>query len=125
MDWKIFLLDIVKNPATWGLIAFLIWMLWASKTKYAAIIRDAAFHAYQIVEGMQIRGTLPAYFSKEAAAVTKFKELMEQQNYKVSDAAIDLAKLLWASYAAQSKQVAAVTKVDPAAKSSDPLLPKP
>jgi hypothetical protein len=101
------LLDFIANPATWAAIAILLWLLFLSKTKRAAIIRDAAVHAYHIVEGLQQNGTLPQSLTKEAAALQKFVELLEAQNYKVTDAAVDLAKLLWASFAAQHKEIPA------------------
>src|SRR4051812_9255093 len=107
MDWTKTLLDFIANPAAWAVVLILVWLLWLSKTKRAAIIRDAAVHAYHIVEGLQQNGTLPQSLTKEAAALQKFVELLEAQNYKVTDAAVDLAKLLWQSFAAQSKEIPA------------------
>jgi hypothetical protein len=101
------LIPFVSNPAVWATIAIIIWLAWLSKTKKAAIIRDAALHAYHIVEGLAQNGNLPTGLNKEAAALKKFGELLETQNYKVTDAAIDLAKLLWASFAAQHNEVPA------------------
>jgi hypothetical protein len=101
------LLNFIANPATWATVLILVWLLWLSKTKKAAIIREAAVHAYHIVEGLQLNGELPQGWSKEAAAYKKFVELLEAQNYKVTDAAVDLAKLLWQSFAAQSKEIPA------------------
>src|SRR4051812_32294855 len=107
MDWTKPLLDFVANPATWAVVLILVWLLWLSKTKKAAIIREAAVHAYHIVEGLQQNGTLPQSLTKEAAALQKFVELLDIQGYKVTDAAVDLAKLLWASFAAQHKEIPA------------------
>lgn len=107
MDLPQILLGFIANPATWATVLILVWLLWLSKTKKAAIIREAAVHAYHIVEGFQQTGTLPQSLTKEAAALQKFVELLEAQNYKVTDGAVDLAKLLWQSFSAQQKEVPA------------------
>jgi hypothetical protein len=107
MDWQQILLTFIANPATWATLAFIVFVVLLSRWKKAAIIRDAAIHAYHIVEGLQQSGTLPKSLTKEAAALQKFVELLEAQNYKVTDAAVDLAKLLWASFAAQHNEVPA------------------
>lgn len=109
MDWTATLLAFAANPVVWATVAIIVWLAFLSKTKRAAMIRDAALHAYHIVEGLQQNGSLPAGLTKEAAALVKFGELLEAQDYKLTDAAVDLAKLLWASFAAQHKEIAAAT----------------
>jgi hypothetical protein len=106
MDLPQILLAFVATPLVWGTVAFIVWALFVSKTKQAATIRDAALHAYHIVEGMDARGEIPKGLSKEAAAIDKFGQLLENQDYKLTDAAVDLAKLLWASFAAQHNEIA-------------------
>src|SRR3954469_22127151 len=105
MDIPTTLLDFAATPAAWATVLIIVWLAWLSKTKKAAMIRDAALHAYHIVEGLEQNGSLPSTFTKEAAALQKFTELLQTQNYKVTDAAVDLAKLLWASFAAQHKEI--------------------
>jgi hypothetical protein len=125
MDLPKILLDFIANPATWAVVLILIWLLWLSKTKKAAIIRDAALHAFHIVEGLELSGNLPEGLSKEAAALKKFRELLENQNYKVTDAAVDLAKLLWASFAAQHKEVVATRAAATAITAAAGVTPVP
>jgi hypothetical protein len=123
MDWQKTLLDFALNPMTWATVLILVWLLWLSKTKKATIIREAAVHAFAIVEGLQLSGQLPQGLTKEAAALKQFVQLLQAQNYKVTDAAVDLAKLLWASFAGQQKMVAtsvAVTSTIAAAAARPP-----
>jgi hypothetical protein len=125
MDIPKTLLDFIANPAAWATIAIVVWLVLVSKTKKATIIRDAALHAFHIVEGLELSGNLPEGLSKETAALKKFRELLENQNYKVTDAAVDLAKLLWASFAAQHKEVVATTAAATAITAAAGVTPVP
>lgn len=119
------LLAFVANPVVWGIIALIIFVVLISKTKHATVIRDAAVHAYHIVEGMAARGEIPPGLTKETEALKKFAALLETQGYKVTDAVIELAKLLWASYASQQNQAAAAIKSGATAVPVLPSAPVP
>jgi hypothetical protein len=114
------LLSFALNPATWGVVAGLIYILTIRGHAMQAKVDQAISAAFYVVEDLKQQGKLPGYADKPRVALEKLKEILDTQGITWKDEIGELAKVLWSSMHGASNHAAAAQAVQALADAVKP-----